>query len=212
MIDWTAHAKAQLALPTRASTVKTDETPLLSVSSVPPAAVSAARNGVSSVSSAGHPCVGAAAIDGAIHAVPVIAAMPVAVAMAMPANVDRTSGNPCMTPEQGDDCHACGWDDAEIALFMGRSARFAQIGRRDAEHLAERLTLRDRQFDDRRMCIECRELEPSGRCAAARRGAVPGADLRMEPVQTLLCHCPGFRCAVSAHECEQGNDHANLDD
>jgi hypothetical protein len=204
VIDWAARAKAQLALPTQASTVKTDETPLLSVLSVPPAAVSAERNGVSSVSSAGHPCVVVAAIDGAIHAAPVIAAMP--------ANVDRASGNPHMTPEQGDDCHACGWDDAEIALFMGRAARFAQIGRRDAEHLAERLTLRDRQFDDRRMCVECRELEPSGRCAAARRGAIPGADRRMEPVQTLLCRCPGFRCAVSAHECKQGNDHANVDD
>ena len=207
-----ARAKAQLAQPARASTDKTDETPVLSVSSVPPAAISAERNGVSSVSSAVSPGVVVTAIGGLINSEPVIAAMPVAVPVAMPAKVDRGSGNPYMTPEQGDDCHACGWDDAEIAVFMGRSARFAQIGRRDAEHLAERLTLRDRQADDRRMCIECRELELSGRCAAARRGAVAGADRKMEPVQTILMRCPSFRCAVSAHEYKQGSDHASLND
>lgn len=214
MIDWIARAKAQLAQPAWASTDKTDETPVLSVSSVPPTAISAECSGVSSVSSVVSTCVALTANGGLINVVPVIAVMPVTtpVMVAMPVNVDRGRGNPYMTPEQGDDCHACGWDDAEIALFMARSARFAQIGRRDAERLAERLTLRDRQADDRRMCIESRELELSGRCAAARRGAVPGADRKMEPVQTILMRCPSFRCAVSAHEYKPGSDHASLND
>ena len=34
-------------------------------------------------------------------------------------------GNPYMTPEQGDECHAGGWNDAEIATFTARATRFA---------------------------------------------------------------------------------------
>jgi hypothetical protein len=64
-----------------------------------------------------------------------------------------------MTPEQGDDCHAGGWDDAEIDAFTARQARFTRMGRMaDADHLAERLTLRDRQHDDRRLCLDCAAL------------------------------------------------------
>lgn len=98
-----------------------------------------------------------------------------------------------MTPEQGDECHQGSWDDAEIESFMTRTRRFSGMGRADAEHLAERLTLRDRQADDRRVCAECRELEASGRCAAARRGSLAGADRRLEPMQNILMRCPAFR-------------------
>ena len=157
MIDWAARARVALAQPLRVGAVKTDETPLLSVSSVPPAANGGNFNAVSS-----------------------------------------SSLNPYMTAVQGNDCHACGWDDAEIAAFLSRSMRFAQIGRRDAEHLAERLALRDRQLDDRQMCVECRELEPSGRCIAARRGAFPGADRNLVPVQNVLWRCTSFRHASGA--------------
>lgn len=105
----------------------------------------------------------------------------------------RQSGNPLMSPEQGDECHAGGWDVAEIDTYMARIARFARMGRVDAEHLAERLTLRDRQHDDRRLCAECQELEISGRCAAARRGETRGADRRLEPVPSMLMRCEAFR-------------------
>ena len=166
MIDWAARASAQLAQPRSGGTARTDETRVVSVSSVPPAANAETSAGLSSVSSAPAGRVPAA---------------------------ERASGNPYMTPEQGDECHACGWSDAEIATFTARAARFAQSRRADAEHLAERLTLRDRQADDRRMCVECRELEPSGRCGAARRGAIPGADRRLEPVPDILMRCEAFR-------------------
>lgn len=105
----------------------------------------------------------------------------------------RWSGNPLMTPEQGDECHVCGWSSAEIFTFTARAACFDRIGRPDAEHLAERLTLRDRDLDDRRMCVECRELESSGRCGAARRGEVPSADRRLEPAQNVLMRCGRFK-------------------
>jgi len=104
-----------------------------------------------------------------------------------------------MTPEQGDECHERCWNDAEIETFSARSTRFTVLGRGDAEHLAERLTLRDRQADDRRLCVECRELEASGRCAAARRGDLAGAERRLEPSQNILMRCPAFSGSAPDH-------------
>ena len=101
-----------------------------------------------------------------------------------------------MTPEQGDDCHAGGWSDAEIERFMAREARFARLGRAaDSEHLAERMTLRDRQQDDRRLCLECAALADNRRCGLAAQGRLAGADRRLEPVPIMLQHCPGFTLA-----------------
>lgn len=114
---------------------------------------------------------------------------------ASPPPPPRRSGNPLMTPEQGDDCHAGGWDDAEIDAFTARQARFTRMGRADAEHLAERLTLRDRQHDDRRLCLECTALAENRRCLVAARGRLAGADRRLEPVPTILQRCPGFTLA-----------------
>ena len=108
----------------------------------------------------------------------------------------RCSGNPLMTPEQGDDCHAGGWEDAEIDAFTVRQVRFTRMCRAaDAEHLAERLTLRDRQHDDRRLCLECAARSEGGRCLVAARGRLPEADRRLEPVPTILQRCLGFRLA-----------------
>ena len=108
----------------------------------------------------------------------------------------RRSGNPLMTPDQGDAFHAGGWDDAEIDTFMAREARFMRLGRvADAEHLAERLTLRDREQDDRRLCLECAALADGRRCEVAAHGRLPGADRRHEPVLNILQRCPGFKPA-----------------
>jgi hypothetical protein len=107
----------------------------------------------------------------------------------------RRSGNPLMTPEQGDDCHAGGWDDGEIDAFTARQARFTRMCRADADHLAERMTLRDRQHDDRRQCLECTALAENRRCLMAARGRLPGADRRLEPVPNILQRCPGFTLA-----------------
>lgn len=108
----------------------------------------------------------------------------------------RRSGNPLMTPEQGDDCHAGGWDDAEIEVFTVREARFARLGHvADAEHLAERLTQRDREHDDRRLCLECTSLANNRRCELAAQGRLAGADRRLEPVPSILQRCPGFTLA-----------------
>ena len=90
--------------------------------------------------------------------------------------------------------HAGGWDDGEIARFTHRTALFARRGfnQHDAEDLAERLTLRDRTGDDRRMCVECSHFGERGRCLAAAMGRIAGADRRLEPVPTLLQRCEAF--------------------
>ena len=179
MIDWAARARAEFATNPAEGAVRTDESAVTSVSSAPPEAVGLTRPASLSLSS--------------------VLSVPPA---PLSANDDcrpstlakqaRRSGNPYMTPEQGDECHEGGWDDAEIEVFMARSTRFRHRGRSDAEHLAERLTLRDRHADDRRMCVECRELEASGRCAAARRGAITSTDRRLEPMPNILMRCPAF--------------------
>ncbi|MBA3597833.1 MAG: hypothetical protein H0W40_10725 [Methylibium sp.] len=97
-----------------------------------------------------------------------------------------------LTPVQGDRCHAGGWDDAEMATFTARQALMlgAGHGSTDAEDLAERLTLRDRDADDRRACIECRHYH------RARCGNREAAGLHSQEVgrglAALLQRCPGF--------------------
>jgi hypothetical protein len=100
-----------------------------------------------------------------------------------------------LTNDEADRCHAPCWDDAEIAAFTARTERFALLGRADADDLAERLTLRDRQHDDRRLCLECVALADNGRCLVAARGRLPGASRRLEPVPTMLQRCEGFTLA-----------------
>ena len=97
-----------------------------------------------------------------------------------------------LTNEDADRCHAPCWGDAETATFTARTERFALLGRADADDLAERLTLRDRDGDDRRLCLECKWLGDTGRCLAAATGRIPGADRRLEPEQTILHRCLAF--------------------
>ena len=107
----------------------------------------------------------------------------------------RCSGDPLLTPE-GDVCPVGGWNDAETDALRARQARFARMGRTaNTKHLAERLALRDRQHDDRRLCLECAALVDNRRCLVAARGRLAGADRRLEPVPTILQRCPGFTLA-----------------
>ena len=106
----------------------------------------------------------------------------------------RRSGNLLMSAQQAHDCHAGAWDDAEISAFTTRVMLFMRrrIRADAADEVAERLTLRDREHDDRRMCVECGELARDGRCQAAERGVLQGADRRLEPMQKQLVRCPKF--------------------
>ena len=107
----------------------------------------------------------------------------------------RKGANPLMTMEQGNACHAEGWSDAEIHAFTSRRDRLLRWGYSvpQANDLAERLTLRDRDLDDRHLCLECSHLRTSGRCAAAALGHLAGADPRMQPPPAILMRCPAFK-------------------
>jgi hypothetical protein len=101
----------------------------------------------------------------------------------------RKGGNPLMTAEQADECHAGGWDDNEIQTFTTRVLIFVRHGVNptEADDLAERLTLRDREQDDKRMCVEC-NMGTSNRCPA-------GAPM---PIGTLH-RCGGFTQALGTN-------------
>lgn len=86
------------------------------------------------------------------------------------------------------------WTDADIAGFLSRRDRLMRWGwpEPDAEALAERLTRRDREGDDRVSCAgDCANYRP-GRCAdhrlAGLHSAVVGGDLA-----TTFQRCPGFK-------------------
>ena len=57
------------------------------------------------------------------------------------------------------------WTDAEIVAFDKRVARSTWLGYPDAKGRAEKLLHRDRDGDDRRLCVECLHAGPGYRCA-----------------------------------------------
>ena len=108
-----------------------------------------------------------------------------------------------LTREQGDRCHAPCWDDAEIAALSARVRVLMRrgIGADDADDLAERLTLRDREVDDQRICIECSQPSDKGRCIAAATRRLAGADTRLETVQTILHGYDAFKLRKGLAQC-----------
>lgn len=58
------------------------------------------------------------------------------------------------------------WTDAEIAAFEKRHARTCWLGYGDrADRVAVMMLHRDRDMDERRLCIECAHSGPGWRCA-----------------------------------------------
>ena len=90
---------------------------------------------------------------------------------------------------------------AEIETFTARLARFTDrgLGLEDAEALADKLVTRDRESDDRRLCLECVHL--TGHSAGAMRCTNwqrAGVAMRAKDAQlsaALVCQlqrCDGF--------------------
>ena len=86
------------------------------------------------------------------------------------------------------------WTDAEINRFTLRVGLFERRGldTDHAEQIADRLAERDQERDDRRMCIECAQLQQDGGCFAARRGLMSNASRSLHPVKTILMRCEHF--------------------
>ncbi len=95
--------------------------------------------------------------------------------------------------------HSIAMNGAEIDTFLARVKQFIEQGlsQDDAEHLADKQVIRDREGGSRRSCLECAHLRQVGgwRCgnwkqagvaSHARDAQLPGALVQ------LLQHCPGF--------------------
>ena len=84
------------------------------------------------------------------------------------ARVERSAilsadGVPCW--EADDLAGLPAWTAAELASFNKRVARSTWLGYPDAKGRAQKLLLRDRDGDHRRLCIECLNAGPGYRCA-----------------------------------------------
>lgn len=101
--------------------------------------------------------------------------------------------------------HSPDMSTAEIGAFTARLARFTDRGQTlgDAECLADRLALRDREQDDRAVCMECSHLHRAGRCGNWQRAGVAvrawDAQLAGDFVN-LLQRCDGFTQSIHFHQ------------
>lgn len=124
----------------------------------------------------------------------------------IPAGIEKTGGDPTASNDGQPDpdrwCHPVGeaMNTREIETFTARLARFTDKGAEleVAEWVADRLVIRDREKDDRTVCLECAHLQRGGRCGnwqiagVARRAG--DAQLATELVNALQ-RCSGFKGA-----------------
>ncbi len=176
MTTWAERAKAVLLQTSRIDTAKTDETSarLLTVSAAPAGAVSVMQRGHSSV-------------------------------LAVPSHIVFEKQNSSIAVIEDPDrwCwpHSSAMNGAEIDSFTARLHQFTDQGlaSNDGEALTDKLVVRDREQDDRRVCLECKHLAGQGaeswRCgnwqaagiAIRSRDAQLPADLVVQ-----LQRCDGF--------------------
>lgn len=177
MITWAERAKAAISQKGQYGTAKTDKTPvfgLLSVSSVPTGATHPSLDRLSSV-----------------------------LAVPMPPVFKKCDLSPAEIEDPDRWCwpHSTAMNGAEIDTFMARLHRFTDKGmsRIDGEALADKLVVRDRESDDRQVCLECGHF--AGLSAGSWRCGnweVAGVALSARDAQVatefvnLLQRCDGF--------------------
>ncbi len=91
------------------------------------------------------------------------------------------------------DLAAVAWTDADIARFLARRGRLMLWGwsEPDAEALAERLVLRDREADQRVACADCTHYRP-GKCSNHQRAGLLSAEVGRD-LAGQLHRCAGFK-------------------
>ncbi len=99
--------------------------------------------------------------------------------------------------------HSTAMNGAEIDTFTARLARFTDRGLilADAERLADKLVIRDREADDRRVCLECVHLRHGGRCGNWRAAgvAINAMDARLPGDFTaMLQRCDGYQSTINS--------------
>jgi hypothetical protein len=91
------------------------------------------------------------------------------------------------------------WTEAEIKRFNLRVGMFQRRGLPEdqSEQLADRLARRDQEKDDRRMCIECDNLQKTGDCRKATKESLADTYGPTHfPVKTILQRCTAFKWRV----------------
>ena len=177
MIAWAERAKAAISKKDQDGTAKTDENPVqkvLAVSSVRAEATSALPDGLSTV-----------------------------LAVRSPAVLEKHNASIAVIEGPDRWCwpHSSAMNDVEIDTFAARLHRFTDKGlaRNDGEALADKLVLRDREQDDRRVCLECRHFAGHGagswRCGnwQAAGVAIRSRDAQLPTdLVVQLQRCDGF--------------------
>ena len=91
--------------------------------------------------------------------------------------------------------HSEAMNTVEISTFTARLARFTDKGvsHDDAERLADKLMIRDREGDDRRLCLECFHLQGAGRWRCSNWQAADVARVGLaRDLELMLQRCPGY--------------------
>lgn len=115
---------------------------------------------------------------------------------------------PHLTAEADRSCwpHSSAMNSVEIGTFMARLERFTDKGMAydEAEALADKLVQRDREGDDRRLCLECRHLQGAGRwrCGNWQQAGVAQQGLARDLV-LMLQRCDGYHPAMQAQALSQ---------
>ena len=118
----------------------------------------------------------------------------------IPDQGDTVSTTAAIDPDRWAWPHSDAMTGGEIDIFTARLARFTAKGvtHTDGETLADKLVTRDRDSDDRRLCLECAHLagyagtwscrnwQRAGVALKARDAGLPGDLVRM------LQRCEGF--------------------
>jgi hypothetical protein len=175
MTRWAERAK--VAITQRSSTVKTDESlapSLLAVSSVPNESIAFSEKRVSSVLT----------VSGL-------------------ADVKKAGRNSAQIDDSDRWCwpYSSAMNGREIDIFLIRLEHFRSlgVGLNSAENLADRLVIRDRDLDDRVMCVECKYLHG----LICRNWNKAGVAIKAEGANlpssfTLLPQrCEGFKPAIN---------------
>ena len=123
-------------------------------------------------------------------------------AIVIPTLAALAAADPAALPDPDRWCwpHSSAMTGREIDTMVERTALFNRRGlpALEAELLADKLVNRDRQADDRRLCLECAHLSRAGslRCAQWQRVGLgapnPPAGLAMQ-----LQRCGGFKHQIS---------------
>ena len=87
--------------------------------------------------------------------------------------------------------HSDAMNGAELQQFANRAQQFTRRGiTADAEAMADRLVIRDREQDDRRACLECNAYR-RGRCGNHRRAGLQTSEVGGDFAEHLQ-RCPAF--------------------